>query len=132
MAIIETWRWRLVILCVGLGLIWTGGYGTLYPDEIPLNICYSPESRLLQGLNSIASVATFLALVAAGGGLVYWAAYSAKKGLTIREDSEPIDYRDVGRTILAYIAITVALGLLLLLAQWVLKDTVLERPGRSH
>ena len=132
MAIIETWRWRFVIFCIGLGLIWTGGYGTLYPDEIPLNICYSPDSRLLQLLNGVASTATFLGLMAAGGGLVYWAGYSARKGLAIREDREAINYREIGRTVLAYVGIALALLLLLILAQWLLRDTVLEPSGRRR
>ena len=98
----------------------------LHPNEVPLNICYSPESELLQVLNAVASVVTFVAVTAAGAGLVYWAGYSAKKGLAIREDRKPIDYRDVGKTVLAYAAILAALALLLMLAHCMLKDATLD------
>ena len=120
---IETWRWRFVVFCLGLGLLWTGGYCLLNPHEVPLNICYSPNSVFLQRLNFVASIATFLAVASGGGGLIYLVGHSVRKGLAITEDRPPLDYWNVGKSILAHLAILIALALCLLLAQYILKAT---------
>ena len=127
--LIETWRWRFVILCIGLVLIGTGGYGLLHPDELPLNICYSRESVFLQRLNYAASLLVFLSVAASGGLLVAMVGYSVKKGLAIREDRPPVDYREIGKTVLAYLVIAIVLALCVLLLQYFLKDIVLEPSG---
>jgi len=126
MFIIETWRWRFVIFCLGVALLWTGGYCLLHPDDMPLNICYSRTSVFLQRLNLVATFATFVAVTGAGGMFVYFAAYSARKAMHIREERKPLDYRNIGRTIVAYVVLVIIIGVGVVLVQWVFRGTSLH------
>lgn len=128
MFIIETWRWRFVVFCLGIGLLWTGGYCLLHLDGMPLNICYSRTSVFLQRLNVVASIGTFVAVTVAGGMLVYFALYSARKAMTIREDKKPIDYRNIGKTIIAYLILLLVIGLGVTLVQRMFRGTSMD-PG---
>ena len=123
---IETWRWRFVVLCLGLVLIWAGGYGVLHPDQMMLNLCYSRSSIFLQRLNTVASAVAYVLIALSGGGLVYAVGYSVKRGLGIKEERKSIDYRSVVRTVIAYVLLLVGIGFCVAIAQWFLKGTVVD------
>jgi len=127
--IIETWRWRFVVLCIGLGLIWTGGWCVLHPGEVLLNICYSRESVFLQRLNAVASMVAFMSVAFGGGGLVYLVGYSAKKGLAIKEDRKPLDYANIAKTVVAYVLLLIVIGGCVVLLQWAFRGTTLGGAG---
>ena len=124
--VIETWRWRLVMFALGLVLLGTGGYCLVHPGEVPLNICYSETSRFLQSLNTVASFAAFLTITAAGGAIIFLVGYSIKERLAVKEDKKPIEYRRILVTVLANLALVLALAACALLAQWLLKGTSLS------
>jgi len=125
---IETWRWRFVVLCLGLVLIWAGGYGVSHPNQMMLNLCYSRSSVLLQRLNTVASTVAYVTIAFFGGGLVYLAGYSVRRGLAIKDERRPIDYRSVAKTVVAYVLLFIGIGICVALAQWFLKGTVVD-PG---
>ncbi|MBT3374931.1 MAG: hypothetical protein HN742_12895 [Lentisphaerae bacterium] len=123
---IETWRWRIVVLCLGLGLIVSGVYGVSHPDQMMLNICYSRTSVFLQRLNTMASALAYMVVALSGGGLVYLVGYSVKRGLAIRHERQPIDYHALGKTIVAYVLLLIGIAFCVFLAQWFLSGTVVD------
>ena len=125
---IETWRWRFVVLCLGLGLIWAGGYGVSHPDQVMLNLCYSRDSVFLQRLNTVASALAYLLVALSGGSLIYLVGYSVRRGLAIKEERKPIDYHSVAKTLVAYVLLFIGIGVCVAIAQWFMKGTVVD-PG---
>lgn len=126
---IETWRWRLVLVGVGVVLVWTGGHGILNPDDVPLNICYSPDVVFLQRLNVLASTAAFLAVGVGGGSLIWAAAWSGWKSFGIREERAPLDWRNVFRSLVAVLLLLGALVVGIWLTQRMLGDIKLHPVG---
>gem|GEM_PF-1979560 len=126
---VETWRWRFVLVALGGVLAAVGVYGILHPDQVPLNICYSPNSLFLRRLNTLASTAAFL-VVATGGGLLIWAAaWSARKHFGIREDRVPFDWAGATRTVVAYLLLLAAVGACVWFAERLLGDIRLQPLG---
>jgi len=115
-----------VVLCLGLVLIWAGGYGVSHPNQMMLNLCYSRTSVFLQRLNTVASAVAYVTISLSGGGLVYLVGYSVRRGLAIKDERTPIDYRNVAKTVAAYVLLFIGIGICVALAQWFLKGTVVD------
>ena len=126
---IETWRWRMVMFLLGLGLACVGGFCVLHPNAIPLNICNSRDVVFLQHLNVVVSALAFLAVFCMGALFIGMVGHSVRKGRQMEREAKEVDYCELRRTVLAYVLIAVAIGLAVFVGQYFLKGTNLDPKG---
>ena len=129
--IIETWRWRFVVLLLGVALIWTGGYGMIYPDDFLINIFYNPDSDFFMLLNKIATAAAFGLTALAGLLLSILVGHSIRKGMEIEREKKAIASKKIIKTMIAYIIIFLLLGLLVIATQYLLRGKLEQIPFKA-